>query len=88
MRKIRIKHNELVWDDWNIQHIRKHNVTKSEVEETLSQQIEARSSYNFRLMVFGKTKKKRLLAIVIKKTNKGYYIFSARDASRKEKQYV
>lgn len=88
MRKIRIKEDELVWDDWNSQHIKKHDVTKLEIEEALLQKVQARKGNKGRLIIFGKSKKKRLLAIVIKKTTKGYYIFSARDASRKERKYI
>ena len=88
MRKISIKNNELVWDDWNIKHIKKHNVTKIEVEQALSQKVQARKGYKNRLIMFGQTKKGRLLAMVIKKINSGYYIFSARDASKKERRYI
>lgn len=88
MRKVIIKSNELFWDDWNSEHIKKHNVKKNEVEEALSQRVQARKGNKSRLLLFGYTKTKRLLALAIKKTTNGYYIFSARDASRKERKYI
>ncbi len=88
MRKIAVKKSELVWDEWNVEHLAKHKVKTSEAEEALIDRIRAKKGYKGRLIVFGKTKTHRLLAIVIKKTNKGYYIFSARDASKKERRYL
>ena len=88
MRKISIKSNELVWDDWNSEHINKHNVTKEEINQALSRKVRARKGEKHRLIIFGETKARRMLALVIKKINKGYYIFSARDASRKERKYL
>ena len=88
VRKIVIKSRQLFWNDWNREHIKKHNVTVGEIEEALVQYVQVRKGHNHRLIAFGKTKKNRLLAIVIKKTNKGYYIFSARDANRKERKYL
>lgn len=88
MRKVVISSNELFWDEWNSEHIKKHTVRKFEIEEALSQRVQARKGDKGRLLLFGYTKARRLLAIAIKKTNKGYYIFSARDASRKEKKYI
>ena len=88
MRKVRIRVSDLFWDEWNSQHIKKHNVTKLEIAEAFSNALQARRGHSNRLIVFGKTDKGRILAIVIKKTNKGYYVFSARDANRKEKKYL
>lgn len=88
MRKVIIKSDELFWDDWNSEHIKKHNVKKSEIGEALSQRVQARKGNKGRLLIFGYTKGKRLLAIVIKKTSRGYYVFSARDANRREKKYL
>ena len=88
VRKVIIQNNELFWYDWNIEHIKKHNVKKNEVEEALTKRVQARKGNKGRLLLFGYTKTQRLLAIVIKKTSKGYYVFSARDANKKEKLYL
>jgi uncharacterized DUF497 family protein len=86
LKRLTIKKNELVWDEWNIKHIAKHNVTKLEVEEVFAKTVRAKRSYKGRLVVFGKTKKKRLLAVVLEKEKSGYYTLTARDASRKERR--
>lgn len=85
-RKILIKSSDLIWDDWNEEHIRRHSVKKEEVEEALEERVSIRKSYKRRVVAFGKTKTNRILAIVLKKTNKGYYLFSARSASKKERK--
>lgn len=86
MLKVKIKKSDLAWDEWNLQHIAKHNVKREEVEQIFVRTARAKKSYKGRLIVFGKTKKKRLLAVVLEKAEKGYYILSARDASRKERR--
>lgn len=86
MAKVKIKKSDLVWDEWNIEHIAKHGVTKVEVEEIFATTVRAKISYKERLMVFGKTKEKRLLAVVLEKEISGYYVLSSRDASRKERR--
>lgn len=75
-----------MWDEWNIEHIAKHNVTRIEVEEIFARAVRAKKSYKERLMIFGKTKAKRLLAVVLEKEIRGYYVLSARNASRKERR--
>ena len=85
MVKVKIHKRGLVWDEWNIKHIAKHNVKQAEVEEIFAQTVRAKKSYKGRLVVFGKTKNKRLLAVVLEKENTGYYVLSSRTASRKER---
>jgi len=78
---------ELVWDDWNVEHIKKHEVSVIEVEETYYQPINSFKSYQNRLIILGKTKNNRLLTLVLMKKNKGvYYLVTARDMSRKERK--
>lgn len=86
MVKVKIKKSDLVWDEWNIEHIAKHNVTRVEVEETFARTVRAKKSYKGRLLVFGKTKGKRFLAVALEKEERGYYVLSARNASRKERR--
>ena len=79
---------QLVWEDWNIAHISKHTVVKSEVEEVCHGDSLERETYKNRIMLIGLTKEKRTLAVVLEpyKEEKGvYYTMSARDASRKER---
>ena len=78
---------ELVWDDWNVEHIKKHEVSVIEVEKACYQPINSFKSYQNRLIILGKTKNNRLLTLVLMKKNKGvYYLVTARDMSRKERK--
>lgn len=78
---------KLIWDEWNINHIKKHNVTVEEVEEIYNNWIFVHYSYLGRKEYFGITNKGRKLLIVV--SNKGIkkpYVVSTRDASRKERR--
>jgi uncharacterized DUF497 family protein len=79
----------LAWDDWNEDHISKHHVSRSEVEEAISGETIARATYKNRFLVLGRTRAGRLLAIVIgPEPGKPlvYYTFSARSANRSERR--
>lgn len=86
MVKVKVKKSDLVWDEWNVKHIAKHNVTRAEVEQIFTRTVRAKKSYKDRLIAFGKTREKRLLTVVLEKEKKGYYVLSSRDASRKERK--
>lgn len=80
---------ELIWDDQNIEHIKKHNVNKIEIEEVRSEQIRSFESYEKRLIILGRTKNNRLLTLVLALKGKGiYYLVTARDMSRKERMLI
>lgn len=55
----------LIWDDWNRQHLATHNVHPEEVEDVCHRRHEARESYRKRLQILGKTKKGRVLVIIL-----------------------
>ena len=77
----------LEWDNWNIEHIKKHAVTKEEVEEVYRTSTKLVQSYKKRKLILGKTKVGRLLTVVIsyeKQINP--YVVSARDMSQKERR--
>lgn len=57
--------NELIWDDWNRNHIAEHNVSLEEVEEVCHGEFRAIESYRKRLQLIGKTKKGRELIIIL-----------------------
>jgi len=78
----------LVWDDWNRDHIAKHNVTPAEVEQVIDNEYVLFPSYSGRMVVIGQTDTKRALHITL--ANRGterYYVVTARVADRKERAY-
>lgn len=57
--------NKLIWDDWNRNHIAKHDIILEEVEEVCNGNFVAIESYRKRILIKGKTQKGRNLAIVL-----------------------
>jgi uncharacterized DUF497 family protein len=79
----------LDWDEWNRNHIIKHNVTVVEVEEVIAGSWYSRETYKSRTLLIGFTASQRMLAIVVGPVPDdpgAYYVFSARPASRKERR--
>jgi len=84
--------DRLVWDNRNLEHLRdRHQITREEVEAVLqSEQSITQETYKARFLVLGPTAAERMLAIVIGPVPNepgSFYTFSARPASRKERQH-
>ena len=78
---------ELIWDEWNLNHIKKHKVYKNEVEEAFYSKVYEGEIYSRRKIIFGKTNKGRLLIIIISfLKQKNPYVVSARDMNKKERR--
>lgn len=82
-----VKIRQIVWDEWNVQHILLHNVGTDEVEKALSDvNVAYLLTYNKRVLVLGRSSK-RLLSVVMAEEKKGvYYIITARDMSKRERK--
>lgn len=82
-----VKNIELFWDEWNKAHIKKHKVSVGEVEEVFKAKKVVRESYKGRLIIVGRSKKSRLLTIILSfERQKDAYVVSARDSSKKERK--
>lgn len=57
--------NSLIWDVWNRNHLNKHDVTINEVEEVCHGKFKVIKSYRKRIMLTGKTRNGRKLAVVL-----------------------
>ena len=78
---------KLIWNEWNVNHIKKHNVTINEVEEAYANKKFEIDSYLGRKKSYGLTKKGRMMIVIVsKENNKNLYVFSARDMSRKKRR--
>jgi len=85
MTRIVIK--ELVWDEKNLQHIKKHNVSKEEAE-TGKIILYHKKTYSGRYLAVSRVGS-RLISLVLRRKDTGkYYLITARDASRKERRKV
>ncbi|HWY79741.1 MAG TPA: DUF4258 domain-containing protein [Candidatus Sulfotelmatobacter sp.] len=75
----------LIWDEWNKEHIARHNVSIKEVEEVCQSNYQVIESYRKRILILGKTKAKRNLAVVLSPEDRNlkyygsgiYYIITA-----------
>ncbi len=77
--------NGLVWDEWNKNHLAGHNISPEEVEGVCNSKYSITESYRKRVLVVGKTKRGKKIAIVLspedrnlKPYDKGiYYVITA-----------
>ncbi len=84
-----IEIDELLWEERNEIHISRHAVGREEVEEACERQVDVVAGKYDRYMLFGKTKEKRYLTVILARVaGKTYYVVTARDSSRKEKRYA
>ncbi|HVF69864.1 MAG TPA: hypothetical protein VNA13_04860 [Xanthomonadales bacterium] len=86
MTRIVIK--KLVWDEYNLEHIKKHKVVQSEVEE-IAKNIKAhKKAKKGRYLIIGRSGS-RILSIVINRKEKGiYYPVTARDSDKDERKII
>ncbi|WP_329413587.1 hypothetical protein OG802_24220 [Streptomyces sp. NBC_00704] len=79
--------DELIWDDWNEQHIAEHNVTPDEVEEACqTKPIQARRTRDDKYAVFGTTDSGRYLTVILSSRGRNsYYVVTARDMDVRER---
>lgn len=84
------KFNHLFWDEENIAHIARHNVTADEVEqEVFAPKIRLRKGRGTNIYyLFGGTEVGRYLFIVLLDIgNSSARVITARDMSKKEKKW-
>lgn len=81
---------ELVWDDWNVAHIARHDVTPAQVEEVCQAFALVLQGSKGRLVFIAPTVAGRLLAVILDPepdVEEGvYYPVTARPAARKERR--
>lgn len=79
---------QLVWDEWNVEHIARHGVIPREAEEVCqNNKYIVRESYKDRLMLIGPTSTERILIVVVAPKPEGvHYVVTARPADRKERR--
>lgn len=63
MDEIRI--HRLIWNDWNIAHIARHDVKSEEVEQVCHGDFIASQTYKGRIRITGPTSTGRILAIIL-----------------------
>ena len=78
----------LVWDEWNVRHIARHNIVPDEVEEVCHGDPYPEKGKKGRLRLTGPTTSGRMLVVVLDPGEEpgAYYPVTARPASRKERR--
>ncbi len=83
MTKIRIR--TLIWDDWNTEHIKKHNVAVAEVEDAANNISWHKKAKNGRYLAGGRSGR-RILSLIIRRVKQTtYYVVTARDSDKEER---
>ena len=86
MTRIVIK--KLIWDKYNSEHIKKHNVTVDEVDKVSRNIIVHKRAKKGRYLITGRVEN-RLVSVAINRKGVGiYYPITARDAAKKERKSV
>ena len=78
----------LVWDEWNEQHIARHECIRDDVEEACHSDAYIDEGKKGRLRLLGLTNSGRLIAVILDPEDEPgtYYVVTARPASRKERR--
>lgn len=78
---------ELVWDEWNEDHIANHGVSRHEVEELVWNQPFATRARGGTYRLIGQSDSGRFLTIFISGRGRGrFYVVTARDAESREQR--
>lgn len=81
--------DRLYGDDWNRDHIAKHQVVPEEVEQAVITSLVTNETYKSRYQLIGSTLSGRVLSVIfgaVPDQENVWYVFSARPASRKERR--
>lgn len=86
MTEIRL--TDLVWDEWNQEHIAKHNVSIKNVEEAVTHIITHRKGKKGRIVLIGRSGTRLISVIAKPKSHHRFYPVTARDSDKKERRMV
>jgi uncharacterized DUF497 family protein len=89
MERIELIIVELIWDDWNTDHIARHALFPEQVEEALRDEnavfLKAKQG---RVMALGRAGARLIASVLNAQETEGlYYVITARDMVKKERAY-
>lgn len=86
MTRITVK--KLIWDNYNIEHIKKHKVKPDEIEAVAKSIIFHKKAKKGRYLIIGRVGS-RILSVIIKRQETGvYYPVTARDSAKQERKKI
>lgn len=78
---------KLIWDDWNREHIFRHQVLDREVYEALNDSnVKFKDGHSGRLLAFGRSGSRILTVVLTPKEDGRHYVVTARDADKHERK--
>lgn len=81
----RIVVRELVWNEVNRNHIKKHNVSVEEVRAATTCLSYHQRTYKGRYLLVGRSNKRILAVVIMRQAEARYFVVTARDASKVER---
>lgn len=79
--------DELLWDDWNAEHLARHHVSPTEVDEVCFGEPWILRGREGRFVVFGQTLAGRYLLVILGERGAGlFYPITARDMTETERR--
>ena len=88
MEPSKIRAKNLKWDKWNRGHIAKHNLTPRQVENVLfDENRKFLDTYDNRFAILGRMGKRLLFVVLAKQTGRKFYVVSARDMNKRERNF-
>lgn len=77
----------IIWDEWNVEHIARHNVKPEEVEQVCEGWYLFTKGRQNTYRIIGQTQGGRYLTVIIAPRGHGnFYPVTARDADKKERR--
>jgi uncharacterized DUF497 family protein len=87
MKYSKLSPKDLIWDKTNIAHISRHKLLPRQVDQLLLDPNRVFSTgKKERLTIMGRTGK-RLVIVFLSKQNKKYYVVTARDMDKEERDF-
>ncbi len=84
-----IRVDRLVWDEGNVAHITRHEVTQEEVEQVCHNNPAQLTGHSGRIMLIGLTNSGRSISVVLEPESgkETWYPVTARSADKKERRF-
>lgn len=84
----RIVIRKLIFDRYNLEHIKKHNVAREEIEQVGQNFLYHRKTHTGRYLAVGRVGSRIITLVIRRESQEKYYVVTARDASKKERKDV
>lgn len=84
----RIEINNLIWNEWNVEHVKRHGLTKNKIEKAILNIKSFKYGYKGRIILICEMNGNLISIVVDRKLEGKYYVVTARIADRKERKLI